>query len=324
LDITELPSPSPPADLTICPNCGGGFELVAERLRLGTILERWRTEAGVVFSAAALCDYSAMLEQVLTFRRCRECRFGMFDPPIPGTAAYYGDILAQEDLYTAEKWEFERALDALGRQRAKTVLDIGCGPGAFLMQVRQRLPAALVFGFEFNEHAVAWAREKGLEMVPALEPDAAPHGGFDAICLFQVLEHLANPFAIIGKALNMLRRGGLLIVTTPDAAGPVRHFPDVLTDIPPHHLTRWQAASMRALAHRFGLKVIDIAHEPLPSYLWDTYLPVMIERDLFPGLAGRALNRSGFPRAFARLLRRIGIRSLPLPGHTLYAAFEVS
>src|SRR5258708_5806318 len=99
LDITELPSPSPPANATNCPNCGGGFELAAERLRLGTILERWRNEAGVIFSAAALCDYGGMLERVLTFRRCRECRFGMFDPAIPGTAAFYSDILAKEHLY---------------------------------------------------------------------------------------------------------------------------------------------------------------------------------------------------------------------------------
>jgi hypothetical protein len=177
-------------------------------------------------------------------------------------------------------------------------------------------------GFEFHPHAVAWTREKGHRLIDRLSPECGPEGGFDVVCLFQVLEHLADPFGMLETLRGLLSRQGTLIVTVPDAGGPVRYFSDALTDQPPHHVTRWHGESMSACARRRGLQLKDLAWEPLPRYVWRYYLPVMLERDLLPRRLGRLLNESGATGRFLGLLERLGVGSLrPLRGHTLYAAF---
>ncbi|MGD0650530.1 MAG: class I SAM-dependent methyltransferase [Verrucomicrobiia bacterium] len=97
------------------------------------------------------------------------------------------------------------------------LLDVGCGLGYFL-DVAQDVGFEVV-GVEFNPGAVRVMREKyafsvyegGVAAVPATE---AP---FDVITMFDVIEHLRDPFRDLQRIHQMLQPGGGLAITTMDS-----------------------------------------------------------------------------------------------------------
>ena len=134
----------------------------------------------------------------------------------------------------------------------------------------------------------------------------------------------------------------VIIISVPDTAGPIRHFSSAFTDIPPHHVSRWRESTFRIGMPRLGVKVLRVAHEPLPSYLWESYLPVMIEHSLqrtvigkvqvhmldkILGVVGKDLDAKSINRNYLRRVTNSIIRVLlwfrvrwlwRVPGHSLY------
>lgn len=308
---------------TDCPNCGGvPFSPGEQRTSLRASLLDWQVQGGLEFSQAVWDEYADKLDTEMRLHRCPRCTFRQFVPPLAGTAAFYAAISKGEgSYYTAQRWEFRKAIAAIGRSGAETLLDAGCGAGAFLKQLKKS-GNYRAFGHDFNPNAKDVLAAEGLECAVSLEDEIIP-GGFDVVTCFQVLEHLTDPWQYGAGLRRHLRPGGLLILTTPDHDGPIRNFTTSVTDLPPHHVSRWNAQSMRTFGERFGFKVRRIRREPLPSYVWRYYLPVMIRNSRLPSqLKWRLLAHSRVERMLG-LLERLGVTELPpLPGHTLYAEFE--
>jgi SAM-dependent methyltransferase len=138
--------------------------------------------------------------------------------------------------------------------------------------------------------------------------------------MFQVLEHFPDPVDLIKNASTLLKQGGLLIVAVPNCEGPVRLFSTALTDIPPHHITRWCEKAFRIGLEGHGFEVRELRYEPLPSYLWDAYLPAMLERTFVSPKLGALMNRKGVTQRLIRFLRYLRIKELwGVTGHSLYA-----
>ena len=205
--------------------------------------------------------------------------------------------------------------------RCKRVLDFGCGSGEFLSRLQEHVDVD-AYGFDFNPVGSNAAREKGYQLIHELDAANLPGAPFDAITMFQVLEHLSSPFEMLEKLKSLLRPGGLFIVSVPDCSGPIRHFENALTELPPHHVTRWYGDSLRTCFTQRQFDVIDIKYEPLPDYLWDSYLPVMLTKDFLPSAVGGFINRIKVTRTLIAVLRALRVKSLPIRGHTLYAAFR--
>lgn len=77
--------------------------------------------------------------------------------------------------------------------RKGRLLDVGCGSGEFLAQMREL--GWDVFGVEPDPQAARVAREQfGLTVWPgALAEASFPDGFFDAVTLNHVIEHVADP-----------------------------------------------------------------------------------------------------------------------------------
>jgi SAM-dependent methyltransferase len=152
-----------------------------------------------------------------------------------------------------------------------------------------------------------------------------PKRKFDAITLFQLLEHVEDPIAYLKELKAYLNPGGLLIVGVPNSAGPLRHFPEALTDIPPHHVTRWTEHTMRRAADRIGFRALAIKTESLPHYLFDAYIPRMWDDHIWPRYVMDAIGaligmeRDTRIHLLQAVLRKSRIRQLPgVPGLCLY------
>jgi SAM-dependent methyltransferase len=105
----------------------------------------------------------------------------------------------------------------------RSLLDVGSGDGDFLR--RAKTAGYAVVGQEINPAAAASARAAGLDvrLGPLEEAGFAPQS-FDAVRLWHVLEHVAEPLAILNTARALLRASGVLIVGVPDFDSPARRL----------------------------------------------------------------------------------------------------
>ncbi len=98
------------------------------------------------------------------------------------------------------------------------VLDIGCGAGLTGKLLRSEQAERLI-GIEINADAAAQAREIYDEVLtgPAEELLEDLSGPFDTILCYDVLEHLVDPWRVLGQVSRLSPPGGRLHVSVPNA-----------------------------------------------------------------------------------------------------------
>ena len=154
---------------------------------------------------------------------CRACGAGWQDPlPVPeAVAAAYRDM--RDDLYLAEerarRRSLSRALALLERWAGGChgrLLDVGCSAGLF--SELARAAGWEVLGIEPSRWLADRARDRLGEAVlcARLEEVTLTPASFDAVCLWDVLEHVPDPEAFLARAVAALRPGGLLALNVPN------------------------------------------------------------------------------------------------------------
>jgi 2-polyprenyl-3-methyl-5-hydroxy-6-metoxy-1,4-benzoquinol methylase len=106
----------------------------------------------------------------------------------------------------------------------------------------------------------------------ALEHASFAAGSFDAISLFDVLEHLLDPVATVRLCVRLLRPQGILFLYVPnyDSASRLLMGADAHFIWPTHHLNYYTPITIRDLMTREGLATEYVATEGLDiaDYLW--------------------------------------------------------
>ena len=94
-------------------------------------------------------------------------------------------------------------------------LDVGSGPGAFVMLLSRAGFAAS--GLELSPWVVDFARRTfGVQvLLGPLEAQSLPPGSLDVVTMMDVLEHLADPEATLNAAFAALAEDGVLLIQTP-------------------------------------------------------------------------------------------------------------
>ncbi len=152
------------------------------------------------------------------------------------------------------------------------LLDVGCGSGRFLAAMRRA--GWQVWGIEPDPQAAAAALERyGIEVGAAgIEQARLPAGSFDAVVLSHVIEHVADPLALLSACRGVLRPGGVLALSTPNVAsrGHRRFGPQWLHLDVPRHLLLFSQASLAALLERAGFErptVVSAAKSAASTWL---------------------------------------------------------
>ena len=118
---------------------------------------------------------------------------------------------------------------ALGRQRRELrtmyigsgspgrLLEVGCGSGRFLNRMRKAGWA--VEGIDFDPVAAARVEKRfGIPVAVGSLPELGyPEGEYDVVAMSQVIEHVADPVALLKECRRVLRPGGRLVLSTPNA-----------------------------------------------------------------------------------------------------------
>lgn len=156
-----------------------------------------------------------------------------------------------------------RVLALLGRPAQGTrLLDVGCSSGALLMAARTMGFEAE--GVEVSERAAATARRAGLKVFTGLLESARfPDASFDAETLIELIEHLRDPRPLLAECRRILKPGGILLATTPNAASWTarvmggRWHGFSLTAMG-GHISFFNPRSIGAIARRAGFEIARI------------------------------------------------------------------
>lgn len=152
------------------------------------------------------------------------------------------------------------------------LLDVGCSAASFLLTARDR--GWDVAGIDISAGAIEYARSvHGLDArVGTLEETHLPADTFDVVTVFECIEHMRHPAEALTAANRVLKRDGLLVITTPNIDGL---FPRVTYRLlaqtigawehptPPHHLYQFSRRTLGALLDKSGFELVSMATRPM-------------------------------------------------------------
>lgn len=199
-----------------------------------------------------------------------------------------------ETQLQANKQKFNHQADTLRKylhlQNAK-VLDIGCGGGLFLSILRGQ--GAEVAGIELSDSRAQYARIKHLLEIykHPIESEFWQMGyadHFDAVTLWDVIEHVNYPVQTLQCAVHVLKKDGLLLIDTPcrdsfyHQMGAFTYrlsggrYPTFLNAMYSSHLFGhkqiFSTGEMRKLLESLGLQVVDLHKFHELSFPYEFYL----------------------------------------------------
>ena len=135
------------------------------------------------------------------------------------------------------------------------VLEIGCGYGAHLSEVRHRCPQAKLYAVEPNArlYPSLRARMPDLQMLgKTLETLSGVRMMFDGIILASVLEHAVDPTTLMKRAYTLLQPAGMALIVAHNAAGRMGHVYDL------NHLFYFTEGTLQALLRNCHLNIVRV------------------------------------------------------------------
>lgn len=165
----------------------------------------------------------------------------------------------------APRFRISTFLKILATQRPKTLVDMGCGSGELLFEIRRFFPGLSLCGLDL----APWQIESNRLREPSIEwrmvdldegQDFPPEllGRFDIVMAAEIIEHVLYPDIFLRNALMLSRHhGGKLVLST--QSGNVRE-----TERRVGHRRHFSSSEMGELLKASGWK---------PLHIWNTGWP---------------------------------------------------
>lgn len=211
--------------------------------------------------------------------RCAQCGFYYVDPMPFWSNGALQTLYSEEYFGEESQWwhrqrtevDPRRRLDAIARERegaTPRLLDIGCGQGYVLEHALRR--GWDVWGLEPSR---TWAQQTATRLgvkvwAQRVEEADLPASACDIVFSDSVIEHLAEPMAMMELTRRVLKPGGIAYFVTPNADALVNYFRGVLFRLvgsrrspyieplcSPYHVVGFTPHSLSVLTERAGFEV---------------------------------------------------------------------
>jgi 2-polyprenyl-3-methyl-5-hydroxy-6-metoxy-1,4-benzoquinol methylase len=216
---------------------------------------------------------------------CSECSFVYLNPQLTQQAIeevyneeevrrFFFQELLLPHVERDQQVEFEERIQILKQLVTSTsprLLDVGCAAGNFL-HIAQR-SGFQGEGLELNELYVDYVRRHRPLIIhrKLLEEMHYPEATFDIVTLWDVLEHLPQPVQTLRSVASVLKRGGVLGLTTINHAclnerllkERWRYY------MPPDHLCSFTPSLLERMLKQTGFRIVRLQHHYMFEVLAD-------------------------------------------------------
>lgn len=154
--------------------------------------------------------------------RCRSCGLIYVNPRVKQETVSEAYSEAVDELYISQETgriqTFEKCLrivEEYAPQKGK-ILDVGCAAGFFLHTAKQH--GWEPYGVEPSRWMAEWGNERfGLSILPGFLKEAKyENNQFDAVTMWDVLEHTPDPMSELAETNRILKPGGILVINFPN------------------------------------------------------------------------------------------------------------
>jgi cyclopropane fatty-acyl-phospholipid synthase-like methyltransferase len=236
----------------------------------------------------ALKDYSVSGEN---FELIYNSEFEMLEtfpkPSLEKLPSYYEseDYISHTDAkksFTDKLYQFVKGYALKRKLRlinsfetdAKTLLDVGCGTGDFLLTCKTN--GWNVVGVEPNAKAQKITKDKLQTKTVFKDVNEINSKQFDVITLWHVLEHVPNLDEYILKLKSLLKPNGVLVIAVPNYKSfDAKHYQSFWAayDVP-RHLWHFSQKSIQLLFSNVNFKLVKV----LPMYFDSFYVSLLSEK----------------------------------------------
>jgi SAM-dependent methyltransferase len=171
----------------------------------------------------------------------------------------------------------------------KSLIDIGCGSGGFLMELRRRWgKRCRLAGIDLAAPVSDDLVKAGIDLYIGSLERMRPVRQFDLVTLNEVLEHVYNPVKALRAASGWLKNGGFLIGEVPHFNSPWRKiFPYYWQGFQiPRHLTHFDEKTMTMVLQAAGYEVRSMGNRFNPGDISVSLCSLIVNR-LAPGTRSR-------------------------------------
>lgn len=98
-----------------------------------------------------------------------------------------------------------------------SILDIGTADGLMLSQIKTEFPRAKCIGLEYSKELIDLNQNKSIKIIQGnAQILPFPDNSFDITIATAIIEHLNQPMKMLKEAYRVLKKEGVIILTTPD------------------------------------------------------------------------------------------------------------
>lgn len=187
--------------------------------------------------------------------------------------------MTYKDMKLMAKVYFPRSILDENIPPHSRVLDVGCAFGYFLKLCDEY--GLETYGLDISEYAL----EKAKTITKAKLYLHDVNDGlrifqnefFDLITMFDVIEHVENPYTFLIESRRVLKSGGKLIITTPNLNAITRFWKKDkwYGYIDDSHLYLFTPTSLRSLVERAGFKTMKLE---TPFHCLPNFIPKILNK----------------------------------------------
>jgi 2-polyprenyl-3-methyl-5-hydroxy-6-metoxy-1,4-benzoquinol methylase len=145
----------------------------------------------------------------------------------------------------------------------KAVLDVGCAQNPAIYKTISK-KSTLTVGIDIDEKTIIKMAKSGARVFKMNAENINLPYKFDYIIAGEIIEHLSNPGLFLRSAKKHLKRGGEIILTTPNVSSLLLYFLVVMLDKTqdPTHVYYFDHKNLAVLVKRFNLEIAHTKYIP--------------------------------------------------------------
>ena len=218
------------------------------------------------FKSCLICNHRHLVDllgyEKDKLTRCKNCGF-VFAKQIPTAEELMTTYNDYPRSNAISEITIKRYCELLGNfdkyRQTNSLIDVGAGDGHFVGIAKKM--GWKTYATEFESRSVALCREKGaITHEGKLDAQNYQPGMFDVVFSAEVIEHINNPVEEVQNFHQILRKGGLVYVTTPNFNSIARWYLKNKWNVIhyPEHLCYYTPKTLEKLFTDNGFKKVEI------------------------------------------------------------------